>query len=125
MRQIWRGCAVLVLLASAGAGCSGRSASDKGELKQAYIRQLIGFCAEVDRQLANVDPKRQPGIFADQFAGFVVQARSQPAPAADRARFAVMRPEMAGPARQFRAAQTALAVGDQSASQQALAQATR
>jgi N-acetylneuraminic acid mutarotase len=125
MRRIWVVCAVLVFLAGCGAGCSGRSAPDQREIKQAFIRQLVGFCAEVDRQLANVDPKGQPGMYADQFARFVGQARSQPAPDADRAQFDVMLTEMDGAARQFRAAQTAMAAGDRSASQEALAQATR
>ena len=125
MRRIWAVCAALVLFAGCGAGCSGRPAPDQGEIKQAFIRQLIGFCAEVDRQLANVDPKAQPGKVADQFARFVGQARSQPAPDADRAQFDTMLTEMDGAARHFRSAQTALAAGDQSAYQEALAQADR
>ena len=125
MRRIWAVCAALILLAGCGAGCSGRSAPDQGEIKQAFIRQLIGFCAEVDRQLATVDVKRQPGIYADQFARFVSQARSQPAPDADRAQFDTLLTEMDGAAQHFRAAQTALAAGDQPAYQEALAQADR
>ena len=66
---------------------------------------------------------RQPGIYADQFARFVDQARSQPAPDVDRAQFETLLTEMDGTVRHFRAAQTALAAGDQPAYQEALAQA--
>jgi N-acetylneuraminic acid mutarotase len=125
MRRIWAVCAALVILAGCGAGCSGPSAPDQGEIKQAFIRQLIGFCAEVDRQLANIDMKRQPGIYADQLGRFVDQARSQPPPDADRAQFDILLTEMDGTVRQFRAAQTALAADDQPAYQEALAQAKR
>jgi hypothetical protein len=38
MRRIWAVCAALVLLAGCGAGCSGPSAPDQGEIKQAFIR---------------------------------------------------------------------------------------
>src|SRR3954452_125318 len=108
MRRIWAICTALVLVAAWGTGCSSHPAPDQGEIKQAFIRQLVGFCAEVDRHLANVDPKGQPGIYADQFARFVGQARSQPAPDADRAQFDTLLTEMDGAARHFRAAQTAL-----------------
>ena len=125
MRRIWVMCAALVLLAGFGAGCGHQPAPDQGEIKQAFIRQLIGFCADVDRQLANVSMERQPGIYADQFGRFVDQAQSQPAPDVDRAQFETLLTEMDGSARHFRAAQTALAVDDQPAYQKALAQAQR
>jgi N-acetylneuraminic acid mutarotase len=123
MRRIWAVCAALVLLAGWGAGCSGPPASDQGEIKQAFIRQLVGFCAEVDRQLAKIDMKGQPGIVADQFARFVGQARSQPAPDADRAQFEILLTEIDGVVRDFRSAQTALTADDQPAYQEALTQA--
>jgi hypothetical protein len=53
-------------------------------VKQAFIRQLIGYCAQVDQQLASLDPKVQPGTFADQFERFASQARAQTPPAAER-----------------------------------------
>ena len=123
MRRIWAVCAALVLLAGWGAGCSGPPASDQGEIKQAFIRQLVGFCAEVDRQLAKIEIKAQPGIAADQFTRFVGQARSQPAPDADRAQFEIMLTEIDGVVRDFRSAQTALTADDQPAYQEALTQA--
>ena len=125
MRRIWVVCAALVLLAGFGAGCGHQSTPDQGEIKQAFIRQLIAFCADVDRQLANVSMERQPGIYAAQFGRFVDQAQSQPAPDVDRAQFETLLTEMDGSARHFRAAQTALAAGDQPAYQEALAQAQR
>ena len=64
MRRIWVVCAALVLLAGFGAGCGHQPTPDQGEIKQAFIRQLIAFCADVDRQLANVSMERQPGIYA-------------------------------------------------------------
>jgi N-acetylneuraminic acid mutarotase len=121
MRRIWVVCAALVVLASWCVGCS--SPSDQGEIKQAFIRQLVGFCAEVDRQLANVDPATHPGVYADQFARFIDQARSQPPPDADREQFKIMLTEFDSVVRDFRAAQTALAAGDQPASKAAVAQA--
>jgi hypothetical protein len=123
MRRMWALCVTLVLVAGGGAGCSHRSAPDQGEIKEAFIRQLVGMCAEVDRQLAHVDKTTQPGMWADQFAGFVADARSQPPPDADRAQFDAMLTDMDGSVRQFRAAQTALAAGDQAASKEAIAQA--
>jgi N-acetylneuraminic acid mutarotase len=125
MRRVWLLCAALVLLAG-GAGCGGRQPTpEKGEIKQAFIRQLIGFCADVDRRLEHVDQKAHPGFYATSFARFVSQARSQPAPDVDRAQFEILLTEMDGSARHYRAAQTALAAGDPSAYQNALAQAQR
>ncbi len=122
MRRIWVMCAALVLLVGVGAGCSSRSAPNQTEIKQAFIRQLVGYCAEVDRQLAKVDAKMEPGVVADQFARFVSQARSQPPPDVDREQFKTMMAEFDAIVRDFRAAQTALAAGDQRAAQEAVAQ---
>jgi hypothetical protein len=123
MRRISAVCAALILVAAGGTGCSRHPAPDQGEIKQAFIRQLVGFCAEVDRQLAKIDVKGQPGMAADQLARFVSQARSQPAPDADRGQFEILLTEMDGTLGHFRSAQAALAAGDQPAYQEALAQA--
>jgi Kelch motif len=129
MRRIRLVCASLILLAGFCAGCSDHQAAEpapgQSEIKQAFIRQLIGFCAEVDRRLANVDEKTSPGIYAKWFERFVSQARSQPAPELDHAQFEILLTEMDGSAQHFRAAQTALRAGDLSASQEALAEAKR
>jgi non-specific serine/threonine protein kinase len=117
---------VLVLLASFGAGCgSDQPAAAPGVVKQAFIRQLIGYCADVDRRLDHVDPKKRPGYYAKWFARFVSQARSQPPPQEDRGQFEMLLTEMKGSAQHFRAAQAALGADDPSAYQEALAQAQR
>jgi N-acetylneuraminic acid mutarotase len=125
MRRIWAVCAAMVLLTGLSTGCSHSPSPDQGQIKQAFVRQLVGFCAEVDRQLAKIDPKSQPGMAADQLAKFVSQARSQPAPDADRAQFDVMLTEMDAVVGHFRSAQTAMAAGNQPAYKEALAQADR
>jgi N-acetylneuraminic acid mutarotase len=125
MRRIWAVCAAILLLTGLSAGCSHRPSPDQSQIKQAFVRQLVGFCAEVDRQLAKIDPKSQPGMAADQLAKFVSQARSQPAPDADRAQFDVMLTELDAVASHFRSAQAAMAAGNQPAYKEALAQADR
>jgi len=62
----------------------------------------------VDRQLANVSMKRQPGICADQFGRLVAQDHSQRAPDVDRAKFETLPTKMDGSAGHFPATQTAL-----------------
>ena len=125
MRRIWVVCAALVLLAGFGAGCGHQPAPDQGEIKQAFIRQLIGFCADVDRQLDNIDAEDASRHIRRPVRAICQPGPSQPAPDVDRAQFETLLTEMDGSARHFRAAQTALAAGDQSAYQEALAQAQR
>jgi len=125
MRRIWAVCAAIILFTGLSAGCSARRSPDQDEIKQAFVRQLVGFCAEVDRQLAKIDMKSQPGMAADQLARFASQARSQPAPDADRAQFDVMLTEMDAVVGQLRSAETALAAGNQPAYKDALAKANR
>src|SRR3954453_18754511 len=112
MRRIWALCTALVLLAAGGTGCSRHPEPDQGEIKQAFIRQLVGICADVDRQLGNIDDKQQPGIVADKLARFVRQARSQPAPDVDQAQFKPLLTDMDSTVQYFRSAQTALSAGD-------------
>jgi N-acetylneuraminic acid mutarotase len=114
--------AVLVVLSVWIAGCN--SGSTQIEVKQAFIRQLVRFCAEVDRQLATISPKAQPGIYADQFALFAKQARDfQPRPDIDQEQFEIMLTEFDNTAAQYRSAQTALTAGDQPTADAALARA--
>ena len=131
MKKSWAVRATLVVLLIGTAGCggssgiSGTSSPDQTQIKQAFIRQLVGFCAEVDTRLAKIDMKAQPGMAADQLARFTEQARSQPPPDVDRAQFDTMLNEIDTAVSRFRSAQTALARGDQSAADAALEQANR
>jgi N-acetylneuraminic acid mutarotase len=116
--------AALVVLSVWIAGCN--SGPTQEEIKKAFIHQLVQFCAEVDRQLANVKPNVDPGIWADQFALFAKQAGDyQPRPDIDRDKFEIMLTEINNTAGQYRSAQTALTAGDQPTADAALAQADR
>ena len=116
--------AALVVLSVWMAGCN--SGPTQKEIKDAFVHQLIVFCAEVGRQLAMIPGGREaePGMAADQFALFAQQARDyQPKPEIDRAKFEIMVTEFEKTAGQYRSAQTALTAGDQPTVDAALAQA--
>ena len=116
--------AALVVLSVWIAGCN--SGPTQEEIKKAFIHQLVQFCAEVDRQLANVKPNVDPGIWADQFALFAKQAGDyQPRPDIDRDKFEIMLTEINNTSGQYRLAQTALTAGDHPTADAALAQADR
>lgn len=116
---------VLVVLAVWVAGCSTGPTPDQIAVKQAFIRELIGFCAAVDQRLANIDAKEQPGTYADQFALFADQAQRQPAPELDRDQFQIMLNGIDNTVAQFRSAQTALHAGDRPKADAALVQANQ
>jgi N-acetylneuraminic acid mutarotase len=119
--------AALVVISVWIAGCSSTPTRTPEQLaiKDAFIRQLIGFCAEVNRQLTGVEAKAEPGIWADQFALFSAQARRQAAPEVDREQFEIMLTEIDNTVRHYRAAQAAQIAGDRPAADAALAQAGR
>jgi N-acetylneuraminic acid mutarotase len=117
--------AALVVLSVWVAGCSGGPTPQQLEIKQAFIRQLIGFCGEMDRQMGKIDPEAEPGIAADQYALFAAQARRQTAPDIDRRQFEIMLAGIDKTVGQYRLAQTALTAGDQPTADAALAQADR
>ena len=121
MRRGWAVCLALALLAA----CSGQASVEPGPQKQAFVQQLVGYCAEVNRQLNNVPQAVQPGTWADQFARFASQARAQTPPAADREKLNALLADIDAAVGQFRSAQTALAAGDQATSKAAIAQATQ
>jgi len=126
MRRIRSICATLVLLAAWAAACGGGPPTpEQLEIKQAFIRQLVAICAEVDRQLSVIDKKAEPGKAADQFTQFVTQARSQPAPETDHRQFETLLTAMDATAHEFRSAQDAISAGDPHAAESALAQADR
>jgi predicted small secreted protein len=118
--------AALVVLSVWIAGCN--SGPTQKDIKDAFVHQLIVFCAEVGRQLAKIPggEEAEPGMAADQFALFAKQARDyQPRPDIDRAKFEIMVTEFEKTAGQYRSAQTALTAGDQPTADAALAQAAR
>ena len=122
MRRRWVVCAALVLLS----GCAGHLSAAQGAAnKQAFVRQLVGYCAQVDRQLTTIDVKSQPGQVADQLGRFASQARSHPPPSAQRQQLDVLLTAFDDAARQYRSAQTALSSGNTDAYQTALKQADR
>jgi len=119
--------AALVVLSVWIAGCSSGPTLEQIAIKDAFIRQLIGFCADVNRQIAKIEGgvTAQPGIAADQFALFAEQARRQPAPDLDREQFKIMLTKIDITVGQYRWAQAALTTGDRSNADWALAQADR
>ena len=42
-------------------GCSGPRPEERA-IKDAFIGQLVGYCAQVNRQLEGIDQKTHPGI---------------------------------------------------------------
>src|SRR5689334_15290661 len=125
MQRSWIARAALVLLAVWLAGCSGSPAVDQNEVKLAFIRQLVHFCADVDNQLAKIDLKAEPGMAADQLARFASQARSQPPPDLDRKQFEIMLTDFDSAVEYLRSAQAALSASNQPDADAALAQANR
>jgi N-acetylneuraminic acid mutarotase len=109
----------------AGCGSAPTRTPEQIAIKDAFIRQLVGFCAEVNRQLDGIDRTVQPGIWADQFALFAGQARRQPPPDLDREQFKIMLTNIDITVGQFRWAQAAQTAGDGVNADVALAQADR
>jgi N-acetylneuraminic acid mutarotase len=115
--------AALVVLSVWIAGCSSAPTPEQIAIKDAFIRQLVGFCGEVNRQLNGIDRRAQPGIWADRFAEFAGQARRQAPPPLDQEQFKIMLTKIDITVGQFRWAHNALTHGDQSNADVALAQA--
>jgi hypothetical protein len=105
-------------------GCSGPTPEQRA-IKDAFIGQLIGYCAQVNRQLEGIDEKTHPGIYADQFAQFADEARRQPAPDLNRKQFEIMLTKIDALVGEFRSAQAALITGNRSEADRALKQASR
>jgi N-acetylneuraminic acid mutarotase len=117
--------AALVVIFVWFAGCSSAPTPEQLAIKDAFIRQLIGYCAEVNRQLEKVDAKAEPGKYADWFALFAHQARRQDAPDVDREQFEIMLTEIDNTVVHYRSAQVAVIAGDRATADAALAQAGR
>ena len=113
MRRLWIAFVALVLLS--GCTSSHSSAAQNAASKQAFVRQLVGYCADVDRHLATVDQSAAPGQTAAQLAKFASQARSQARshrpPNAQRDQFDTLLTTIDQAVQQFRAAQAALSSG--------------
>ena len=105
-------------------GCSGPRPEERA-IKDAFIGQLVGYCAQVNRQLEGIDQKTHPGIYADQFAQFADEARRQPAPDLNRKQFKIMLTKIDALVGEFRSAQDALIRGNRSEADRALKQASR
>jgi N-acetylneuraminic acid mutarotase len=117
--------AALVVISVWIAGCSSAPTPEQIAEKQAFIRQLVGFCGEVNRQLENIEATAEPGIYADKFAQLAAQARRQPPPILDQEQFKIMLTQIDITVGQFRWAQATKARGDQPNTNFALAQAER
>ena len=58
MRRLWIAGVTLLLLS----GCTSHpSASQDAAYKRAFVQQLVGYCANVDRNLQTVDTSSHPG----------------------------------------------------------------
>jgi N-acetylneuraminic acid mutarotase len=122
MRRLWIACLALLLLS----GCSNHSsAAQDAANKQAFVQQLVGYCANVDRQLTTVNPNSQPGQVADQLDRFASQARSHKPPSAQRQQFDILLTAIDNAVRQYRSAQAALSSGNGDAYHAALNQANQ
>ena len=122
MRRLWIAFVALVLLS----GCTNHSSpAQNAASKQAFVRQLVGYCADVDRHLATVDQPAAPGQMAAQLAKFASQARSHPPPNAQRDQFDTLLTTIDQAVQQFRAAQAALSSGHGNAYRADLMRATQ
>ena len=122
MRRLWIACVALVLLS----GCTGHpSASQDAAYKQAFVRNLVGYCADVDRNLNTVDTSSHPGQVADQLNRFVSQARSHTPPNAQRQQLDSLLTAIDDAVGQFRSAQAALSSGHGDAYRTAIKQAAQ
>jgi Kelch motif len=111
MRQRWIAAGTLITLVGCSGGLSGSPPSSEGQ-KETFVRQLVEFCAGVNRNLANVDPQDEPKRVADQLDGFVKQARAQPVPDQEKDVFDDLVSAMTASAAKFRNAAAALEAGD-------------
>jgi hypothetical protein len=122
MRRLWIACVALVLLS----GCTGHpSGAQDAAYKQAFVRNLVGYCADVDRNLNTVDLSSHPGQAADQLTRFASQARSHTPPKAQRQQLDSLLTAIDDAVRQFRSAQAALSSGRGDAYRTAIKQATQ
>jgi hypothetical protein len=109
MRRLWIACAALILLS----GCvSHSSPAQDAAYKRAFVHQLVGYCANVDRQLAAIGPSPPPGQVAQQLSKFAGEARSHRPPSTQRHQLDILLTAFDDAARQYRVAQAALSKGN-------------
>jgi N-acetylneuraminic acid mutarotase len=119
MRWRWIMCGVLVLVS----GCIPHPSTAQNK---AFVHKLVGYCAQVDNNVEVIKKSpadTQPGKIANQLDNFARKARAQQAPKANRKQLDAMLTAFDDAARQYRAAQTALANGNAAAAQAATKQA--
>jgi hypothetical protein len=123
MRWRWVFCVIVVVLLS---GCVSHSSTGQdAAYKRTFVRQLVGYCAQVDRQLQTFDGESHPGRVAVQLESFASAARSHRPPSIQRQQFDVLVTAFDDAAKQYRSAQTALTSGNGDAYKVALKQADR
>ena len=109
MRRLWILCVGLVLLS----GCTNHSSATQDAAgKRAFVQQLVGYCAQVDRQMTSIDEKSQPGQVAHQLQRFTSQARSHPPPSVQRQQLDILLSAIDDAVQQYQSAQAALSSGN-------------
>jgi len=122
MRRLWIACAALILLS----GCAYHPpAAQDAAYKRTFVQQLVGYCANVDRQLKTINWKTHPAQKAQQLSKFAAEARSHHLPNTQRPQLDILLTAFDDAARQYRSAQTALSHGNTAAYHKALNQANR
>ena len=117
MRWRWIACAAVVLLA----GCVYHpSAAQDAAYQKTFVKQLTGYCANVDDQLTGVNPNSQPGKWAQQLRRFASEARSRRLPQTKRQQLDILLTAFTDASRQYQSAQTALRSGNARAAQAAV-----
>jgi Kelch motif len=118
MRQLWIACVALILLS----GCVVHASSaQEAAYKRAFVKQLVGYCANVDRAI--IDPTSQPGQAAQELGKFASEARSHHPPSVQRHQLDTLLAAFDEAGRQYRSAQVALSSGKTSAYHKAVNQA--
>ena len=118
MRRLWIVCVALIFLS----GCVVHaSPAQEAAYKRAFVKQLVGYCANVDRAI--IDPTTQPGQAAQELGKFASEARSHHPPSVQRHQLDTLLATFDEAVRQYRSAQAALSSGKKSAYHKAVNQA--
>lgn len=88
--------------------------------KSNLLEKLVAACAEVNRRLEAIEPEQEPRLFAEVLDGFVVNARSEPAPKDDNEELDRFIALMKEAAEAFAAAEAAASTGNQQEKQAAI-----